>query len=53
MKLYFYSVLMRTADAACALLHWLQARAQRLREWAWIRATKENLCSCNTRVTKL
>lgn len=52
MKLFLLSSLMRSCDTACRFLHRAERRAQRLREWAWIRATKANLEQCNVRAVK-
>lgn len=49
MKLRIYSRLMQATEAALALLHAAERPLLRLREWAWLRCTKENLRTCNTR----
>lgn len=52
MKLFLLSQLMRLCDATCSALHRCQRGVIRLREWAWIKATMENLRSCNTRALR-
>lgn len=52
MKLFLLSHVMRACDAACAGLHRLERLVIRLRERAWIRATMENLKTCNNRALR-
>ena len=49
MKLRFYSSVQSLADAALVALRLGVRSAQTVRVWAWTRATRENLRTCNTR----
>ena len=49
MRLRFYSHLMQATEAALAVLHAAERPLLRLREWAWLCCTKENLKTCTTR----
>ena len=49
MKLRFYSAIQSLADSALVVLRLGIRSAQCLRVWAWTRATRENLRTCNTR----
>ena len=49
MKLRFFCIIQSTADCALVALRLGVRSAQCLRVWAWTRATRENLRTCNTR----
>lgn len=49
MKIRIYAFIMTACDFACAGLHRTERHLQQLRAWAWVRATRENLKTCNVR----
>jgi hypothetical protein len=51
MKLRTFSLLMQATEALLSTLHSIARPLIRLREWAWVRCTRENLKSCNVRST--
>lgn len=52
MKLRIYSAIQALADFAIADLQRTVRHVQLLRVWAWTRATRANLASCNTRAVE-
>lgn len=40
---------MQLVEWRIAVLHASERRHLRLREWVWVKSTKENLRTCNTR----
>ena len=52
MKLFLYGRTMAVCDLTCAILHRIERHAMSLREWAWHKATVENLRQCNIRAVR-
>ena len=53
MKLRFFSLIWQACNFASVCIHGIERVNQRVRVWAWTRATKENLRTCQTRAARV